>query len=204
MHDYSQPSNRYTSEKIVIRSSSNFWFSRAPLSRRLVVIEHRFDLRALINVYAWSMARPLWHKEADKSRNRGSMSRHEGCAWCPDADAKTNGTIKLNSSQTPVAVLSLLRSTRFRDSPTRSRYNLYTFHWRKFRASSTSIDRICGISADLHSYFCISLKLSKAYRPLRKEILYLLSFRKKISPFTIPHTQRHKIKLSQSESRTLN
>lgn len=203
MQDYSQPSNRYTSEKIVIRSSSNFWFPRAPLSRRLVVIEHRFDLRALINVYAWSMARPLWHKEADKSRNRGSMSRHEGCVWCPDADAKTNGTIKLNSSQTPVAVLSLLHSTRFRDSPARSRYNLYTFHWRKFRAlRPVSIEFAEFLLTSIR--ISVSLKLSRAYRLLRKEILYLLSFRKKISPFTIPHKQRHKIKLSQSESRTLN
>lgn len=102
------------------------------------------------------MARPLWHKEADKSRNRGSMSHHEGCVWCPDADAKTDGTIKLNSSQTPVAVLSLLHSTRLRDSPARSRYNLYTFHWRKFPA-------LRPVSIELAGFLLTSI------RPLRKK-----------------------------------
>ena len=114
------------------------------------------------------MARPLWHKEADKSRNRGSMSRHEGCVWCPDADAKTDGTIKLNSSQTPVAVLSLLYSTRLRDSPARSRYNLYTFHWRKFPAlRPVSIELAGFLLTSIR--ISVSLKLSKAYRPLRKK-----------------------------------
>ena len=54
-----------------------------PVSRRLIVIENRFDLRALINVYAWSVARPLWHKGADKSRNRG---RGGGGVRCPDEE----------------------------------------------------------------------------------------------------------------------
>lgn len=58
-------------------------FARIAFEKIGGLIEDRFDLRALINVYAWSMARrPLGHKgEEDKWRNGGSMSRHgQGCA----------------------------------------------------------------------------------------------------------------------------
>lgn len=137
-------------EEMAVQSSSSIRLPRKPLSRRLVVIENRFDLRALINVYARG---GRWRGPFG---TKGRINRETGGSRCPDEEGcvlvprhrrkdEWNDQIEFQPD-TRAAVLSAF-------SPPRHTFQIHLLdrdaicvHFTKISRYSTSVDRTWGIS----------------------------------------------------------